>query len=115
MGSIISNITDKIREHGSLEKYQQHLSKTSSVYESPVKPNSILPKPYPVFRDSFGNEVWDGSTIRILEHTCAERFNGTTALVKWVKEVGRYEYFPHADPETTARAFDLVSSFEVIK
>jgi hypothetical protein len=114
MGSIISAIEDKIREHGSLENYKEHLSKTAFIPESTARPNSVSTNPYPTFRDSFGNEVWDGSTIRIIEHACAERFNNTTALVKWVNEVGRYEYLPHVDRDTAARAFDLVTSFVVI-
>lgn len=128
MGSIISAIEDKIREHGSYDKYLEHLKKTAFVPERTVGPASMFPasvldihgkqdsiplKPYPVFEDSKGNEVWDGSIIRIIEHATCERLNRTTARVKWLKELGRYEYFP--DDSTCSRSFDLVTNFVVIK
>jgi len=69
-------------------------------------------KRYPVFKDSEGNEVWNGSIIKIIEHATSEKLNRTTARVKWLKELGRYEYFP--DDDTGSRSFDLVTNFVVI-
>lgn len=87
MGSIISSIEDKIKEHGSFEKYKEHLSKTAFIPHS-----TVPPKPYPVFKDSEGNEVRDGMRIKILKHLTSCNYNGCESIVRWSTESGRYEF-----------------------
>ena len=121
MGSIISAIEDKISEHGSLENYKKHLKETAFVPQTVLSMTTGFPlggsepkRAYPIFRDSKGREVWDGTVIKILNHQGNSNLNGETAVVKWNSTIGGYEY--QLDSEIrNPRAFSLVSSFVVFE
>jgi hypothetical protein len=106
MGSIVSHLADIIKLYGSYDNYLKEMEEVELAKKTKGKTT-------PIFLDSEGHKVWDGSVIKIDSHLGNEDLNGTTAIVKWDSSLGRYGYQLDYESENL-RAFDLVSRFVVI-
>jgi len=107
MGSIVSHLADIIKLYGSYDNYLKEMEVIEFTKQ-------LKEKPIPVFLDSDGQTVWDGSIIKINNNLGDECLNGLKGIVKWDRALGRYGYQLDEELENL-RVFDLVSNFVVIR